>query len=347
MENIHKKVMINLKKLERLDSEKMYKIYDMWPEIAKKSYENNIEQINFSKSSHFVFAGMGGSGALGSVFSAILSKTKTHVSVVKGYHLPKTVNSDSIIIITSVSGNTIESISVLHNAIKLNAKIIVFSDGGKIKEICKKNNIQHRDIKKYHSPRASFTSFLYSMMYVLKPILPIKELDILKSIEDLKIIQKKINSENITNSNPAINIANWINQTPVIYYPWGLESVAIRFKNMLQENCKIHVIVEDVIEACHNGVVAWKNEDNFQPLLIRGKDDFEKTVQHWEILKKLFVEKQIDFKEVTSENGSILTKIICLIYLFDYASIYLSIKLEKDPTPVEAIDFIKNNLKGI
>jgi len=337
--------MINLENLERLDSEKMYKIYDMWPEIAKKSYEKNIEQINFSKSSHFVFAGMGGSGSLGSVFSAILSKTNTHVSVVKGYHLPKTVNSKSIVIITSVSGNTIESIAILDNAIKLNAKIIVFSDGGKIKELCKKNNIPHRNIKKYHSPRASFTSFLYSMMYVLKPILPIKESDILKSIEDLKIIQKKINSKNITESNPAVKIANWINHTPVIYYPWGLESVAIRFKNMLQENCKIHAIVEDVIEACHNGVVAWKNKDKFQPILVRGKDDFEKTVQHWEILKELFIEKEIDFKEVTSENGNILTKIICLIYLFDYASIYLSVKLETDPTPVEAIDFIKRRLK--
>jgi glucose/mannose-6-phosphate isomerase len=339
--------MINLENLERLDSEKMYKIYDAWPEIAKESYEKNIEQINFSKSSHIVFAGMGGSGSIGSVFSAILSKTDTHVSVVKGYHLPKTVNSESIVIITSVSGNTIESIAVLDNAIKLNAKIIVFSDGGKIKEVCKKNNIQHRNIKKYHSPRASFTSFLYSMMYVLKPILPIKELDILKSIEDLKSIQKKINSKNITESNPAVEIANWVNHTPVIYYPWGLESVAIRFKNMLQENCKIHAMVEDVIEAGHNQVVSWKNDDKFQPILVRGKDDFKKTSQRWEILKELFIEREIDFKEVTSENGNILTKIICLIYLFDYASIYLSIKLETDPTPVDAIDFIKKNIKGI
>ena len=73
----------------------------------------------------------------------------------------------------------------------------------------------------------------------------------------------------------------------------------------------------------------------------------KKTVQHWEILKELFIEREIDFKEVTSENGNILTKIICLIYLFDYASIYLSVKLETDPTPVEAIDFIKKKIKGI
>ncbi len=54
--------------------------------------------------------------------------------------------------------------------------------------------------------------------------------------------------------------------------------------------------------------------------------------------------KKYDYKEIISEEGNILTKIICLIYLLDYASIYLAIKLETDPTPVKAIDFIKSKL---
>jgi len=251
----------------------------MWPEIALQSYKDCTNSIEYSKPSHFVFAGMGGSGAINDIFSAILSKTNTHVTVVKGYHLPKTVNSDSIVVVTSVSGDTSETISILENAKEAGAKTIAFSDGGKIKQICMKNNIPHRNITKFHSPRASFTAFLYSMLGVLKPVLPIEESDVLESIKNLSLIHEKINSENMAESNPAIKIAEWINHTPVIYYPWGLQSAAIRFKNSLQENCKIHVIAEDVIEACHNGVVAWENNDNFQPILIRGKNDYEKTVQ--------------------------------------------------------------------
>jgi len=322
----------------------MYEVYDKWPEIAKESYFSELPQIEYKTCDHIVFAGMGGSGAIGDIFSAILSKTSTHVTVVKGYHLPKTVTKNSVVVVTSISGNTIETISMLENAIKLNSKIIVFSDGGKMEKICKKEKIPHRKIKKYHSPRGSFTSFLYGMLHVLKPIIAIEEKDITESIEKLENISKKINSKEITDENPAIKLAKWITDTPVVYYPWGLEPVGIRFKNSLQENSKIQAVIEDVIESCHNGIVTWDKQNDFQPILIRGQDDFEKTKERWEILKEFFNKQKINYKEIISEDGNILTKIICLIYLLDYASIYLAVKLETDPTPVNAIEYIKGKL---
>jgi len=336
--------LIDLSLLEKFDSQGMHKVYDIWPKIAKESYFSNLSLVEYEKCSHIVFAGMGGSGAIGDIFSAILSKTSTHVTVVKGYHLPKTVTSDSVVVISSISGNTIETISMLENAIKLKSKIIVFSDGGRIKDICQEKNIPHRNIKKYHSPRTSFTSFLYAMLHVLKPIIPIEENDIIQSINKMEDLSIKINSKEITKENPAIQISEWINDVPVIYYPWGLEPVAIRFKNSLQENSKIQAVIEDVIESCHNGIVTWDKKNNFQPILIRGQEDYDKTKERWEILKEFFNEKNINFKEIVSENGNILTKIICLIYLLDYASIYLAVKLETDPTPVNAIEYIKKKL---
>ena len=284
--------MIDLASLEKYDSQRMHKVYDIWPQIAKESYFSNLPEIEYEKCSHIVFAGMGGSGAIGDIFSAILSKTNAHVTVVKGYHLPKTVTKDSVVVVTSISGNTVETISMLENAIKLNSKIIVFSDGGRIKDICLERNIPHRDIKKYHSPRASFTSFLYTMLHVLKPIIPIEEKEIIESIEKMEVVSKKISSDEISKENPAIQIAEWLKNSPVIYYPWGLEPVAIRFKNSLQENSKIQAVIEDVIESCHNGIVMWDKQNNFQPFLIRGKEDYEKTKERWEIIKNYFQEKQ-------------------------------------------------------
>jgi glucose/mannose-6-phosphate isomerase len=330
--------------LEKFDSQGMHKVYDIWPQIARESYFSNLVQVKYEECNHIVFAGMGGSGAIGDIFSAILSKTNTHVTVVKGYYLPKTVTSDSVVIVSSISGNTIETISMLNDAIKLKSKIIVFSDGGKLKEICKEKKISHRNIKKYHSPRTSFTSFLYAMLHVLKPIIPIKENDILQSINKMEKIANKINSKEITKENPAIQIAEWMNDVPVIYYPWGLEPVAIRFKNSLQENSKNQAIIEDIIESCHNGIVTWDKQNKFQPILIRGQEDYDKTKERWETLKEFFSEKKIDYKEVMSVEGNILSKIICLIYLLDYASIYLAVKLETDPSPVYAIEYIKNKI---
>ena len=336
--------MIDKQLLEKIDSFKMYKVYDKWPEIAKESYFSKLTQIEYETCDHIVFAGMGGSGAIGDIFAAILSNTSIHVTVSKGYHLPKTVTSDSVVVVTSISGNTIETISMLQNAIRLNAKIIVFSDGGKIEEICKDRKIPYRKIKQYHSPRGSFPSFLYGMLHVLKPIIGIEEEDIVESIERLENVSKKINSEEITDENPAIKLAKWINDTPVVYYPWGLESVGIRFKNSLQENSKIQAVIEDVIESCHNGIVSWQNKSEVSPVFIQGNDDYTKTTERWNILKEFFDSKQIDYRIIKSISGNILSKISNLIYLLDYSSIYASVLNNTDPSPVDAIDFIKSKL---
>ena len=322
----------------------MYKVYDKWPEIARKTFEYEQKIIDFHDIDHIVFAGMGGSGAIGDIFSAILSKTKIHVNVVKGYLLPKTVDSDTLVIVISVSGNTAETLSILQTSQKLNCKIVAFSSGGQMLEYCIKNKIQHRIINKYHSPRASFTSYLYTMLKVLHTTLGIKEEDILESISELEKINKIICSLNLTDTNPSLGLAKWITGVPMIYYPFGLQSASIRFKNSLQENSKMHVFSEDVMEACHNGIVAWEKKSNVQPILIQGQDDFIKTKEIWNVLKEFLQQNNIDYREIISVNGSILSKIINLIYLLDYTTIYKAVLDEIDPSPVKSIDFIKKKM---
>ena len=322
----------------------MYKVYDKWPEIARESFESNQEPVDFDGIDHIVFAGMGGSGAIGDVFSAILSKTKIHVNVVKGYLLPTTVDSNTLVITVSVSGNTAEALAVLDSAYKRKSKIIAFSSGGKMLEYCTKKKIEHRLVPQYHSPRSSFTSYLYTILKVLHSAFEIKQQDILESITELENLSKKIDSSNLTKNNPSLNLAEWITDIPMIYYPFGLQSVAIRFKNALQENAKIHAIAEDVVEACHNGIVSWERESNIKPILIQGKDDYIKTKERWNILKEYFKENNVDFREVLSNNGSILSKIINLIYFLDYATVYLAILSKIDPSPVSSIDYIKDRL---
>lgn len=329
--------------LKKYDPSGMYKIYDRWPEIASSSYNSHKDQIDYRNVDHIIFAGMGGSGAIGDIFSSILSKTGTHVGVVKGYLLPKTVDSNTLIVTTSVSGDTAETLTILDSAKKLDAKIIAFSSGGKMLKYCKKNNIEHRKIEMVHSPRASLVTFFYSMLGVLGSI-PITKHDINESLHQLQKLQKKISSLNLTKTNPSLELAYWISGIPLIYYPWGLQSAAIRFKSSLQENAKFHAMAEDVIEACHNGIVAWEKKDKVQPILVEGQDDYIKTKQRWSILKEYFEKNDIEYKEVFSSKGSILTKLINLIYLLDYATIYLATISKRDPSPIKSIDFIKTRL---
>jgi glucose/mannose-6-phosphate isomerase len=322
----------------------MYKIYDKWPEIAKQAYESFHDPIDFKNIDHIIFAGMGGSGAIGDIFSSILSKTNIHVCVVKGYLLPKTVDSNTLIVTTSVSGNTKETMTVLDSATNLGAKIIAFSAGGKMQKHCTKNKIEYRKIEMLHSPRASLVTFFYSMLGVLSTTIPVKKQDISESFKQLQTLQNKISSSNLTKTNPSLNLAQWISGIPLIYYPWGLQSAAIRFKSSLQENAKFHAMAEDVIEASHNGIVAWEKHDNVKPILLEGKDDYIKTKERWKILKEYFEKNKIDYKEVFSTKGSILSKLIHMIYLLDYATIYLAVLSKRDPSPIRSIDFVKSRL---
>jgi len=148
----------------------------------------------------------------------------------------------------------------------------------------------------------------------------------------------------LTTSNPSLELAQWITRIPVIYYPWGLQAAAIRFKNCLNENAKFPAIIENVIEACHNGIVSWENSSNIMPILLTGWDDHIKTIERWEILKEYFEINNIEYKQIVTIQGSILSKLINMIYLLDYASIYRAVHAGVDPSPIKAIDFVKSRL---
>jgi len=331
--------------MENVDKKQMYMVYDKWSEIAKETFEENWKSLKYENIDHIVFAGMGGSGSIGDIFSAILSQTKLHVTVVKGYTLPKTVDENSLVVITSVSGNTVESLSILNQAKSLDCKLIAVSSGGKIEDVCNKNKIEYRKIREYNSPRASLVSFIYSMLKILEFIIPIKKEEVIESLENIKQLQSQISSNNLTDSNQALNLAKNISGIPLIYYPWGLQSVGIRFKNSLQENAKMHAIVEDVVEASHNGIVAWEKDSEVFPILLQGNDDNIKTKQRWKVLKIYFDANKIEYKEIFSIKGNILSKLMHLIYLLDYTSIYKAVISKIDPTPVKSIDFIKSRLE--
>ena len=336
--------MLTKDNLEKSDSDGMHNVYDKWPHIARDAYDSDLESVDFKDIDNVVFSGMGGSGAVGDLFSSILSKSNVHTTVVKGYELPKTVDKNTLVVITSISGNTIEVLTTLESATKKDCSVIAFSSGGRMESFCTKNNVEFRKIPQIHSPRASFPSYVYSILKTLNSIIPIKKQEITNSLEKLELVSKEISSENLSDTNPSLNLANWITGIPIIYYPWGLQAAAIRFKNSLQENAKTHAIIEDVIESGHNGIVSWERPSDIVPIMIEGKDDHIKTKERWTILRQYFEENNIAYKEISSLEGGILSKIMSLIYLLDYSTIYYAARLGINPSPIKSIDFIKERL---
>ena len=105
----------------------------------------------------------------------------------------------------------------------------------------------------------------------------------------------------------------------------------------------MHGSKEDLMEACHNGSVSWQTRANNKTILIRGTDDHAQKKKRWEMLKDQVNEQEIPCTEIMSEGKTIFSKLINLVYILDYTSIYKAILLEIDPTPVRSIDFIKKH----
>ena len=94
---------MDIQEIQKFDPQKMYQVYDKWAILAKDAYENKFSKIKFDDIDHVVLAGMGGSGAIGDIIAAILSRENFHVSTVKGYLLPKTVDNKTLVIAISIS----------------------------------------------------------------------------------------------------------------------------------------------------------------------------------------------------------------------------------------------------
>lgn len=326
-----------------LDPSLMHRAYDGWPGLAREAHERRPDPATDGGFGHVVFAGMGGSGALGELFYSLLSRSPVHVDVVKGYRLPYTTGPGSLVVATSVSGRTAETLSALRSALRTGCSIVGFSSGGPLREICSREGVPHYEVPEVHSPRASLVSYLYSMMGPLGRLLPVSAADISESLGHLDSLAACIRSSS-PGPNPALELASWLSGTPVILYPWGLRAAAVRFKNSLQENAKMHAMTEDIIESCHNSIVGWESGSDARPVMIRGADDGPTTRERWEVMSEYFAGRGIGFREVRSPPGCLLTKLVGLIYLLDYASVYLALLRGADPAPVKSIDYVKSRI---
>ena len=92
---------MDIQEIHKFDPQKMYQVYDKWAILARDAYEKEFSKIKFENIDHVVLAGMGGSGAIGDIIAAILSRENFHVSMVKGYLLPKTVDDKTLVIAIS------------------------------------------------------------------------------------------------------------------------------------------------------------------------------------------------------------------------------------------------------
>jgi glucose/mannose-6-phosphate isomerase len=310
---------------------------------------------DYSKCENIVVAGMGGSAIGGDVVKTLVNQElKMPFFVNRNYSLPNWVNEKSLVICSSYSGNTEESLSAYEDAIKKGAMICGISTGGQLSEKILSKGFDLITIPGGLQPRAALAYSFVPMMYLLNKMGLIANslvADLSSSINSLK--KKRDTYSNGDTTNPVFKMAKEIyGMIPIIY---GITDttgvVALRWKGQLCENAKMLAYHNEIPELNHNEIVGWGNNPDllseFSVIWLRDKNDSKRLQARQDITRELLNDIDIMQHEVSAEGANDVERILDLINYGDWLSYWCAILHNTDPSPVEKIDKLKKALENI
>lgn len=299
-----------------------------------------------NKPQHILITGLGGSGIGGTIVSEIVADTcPVPVLINKDYFLPEFVGPNTLVIVSSYSGNTEETLQAMDAALDKKAMIVCISSGGKISEKAKAHGLGLITIPGGMPPRSclgySFTQLLFILQHYgltsdeyttqLEKAISLIEFEKDSIIEEATTVAKKL-----------------IGTLPVIYTVDGYNGVATRFRQQINENSKMLCWHHILPEMNHNELVGWtENHPEIAVVLLRNDDDYSRTQARIEISKEVFAKYTSNITEIYSKGISKTEKSIYLIHLTDWISVLIAEIKNIDATEVRIIDHLKGSLAKI
>jgi len=289
-----------------------------------------------------VVAGLGGSGIGGNLVAELISKKlRLPFIVCKDYFLPHFVDEHTLLIASSYSGNTEETLHAMEEGIKRNSKIVCVSSGGSMIAIAKKAGLDYIIIPSGMPPRACLAYSFIQQLFILSYYNLIDEgfvVGIEEAIAHLDTEEKRIMKQ-------AQSIARRIHKKMiVIYSAANVEAVAIRWRQQLNENSKVLCWHHVIPEMNHNELVGWRSSGKFAVIILRNDTDYSRIQQRMNIAKNIISQYTPHIIEVYSKGESFLEKSLYLIHLGDWVSYYLAERKKVDPVEVNVIEYLKAEL---
>lgn len=324
----------------------MLQLIEKFPEQIGEALsigENYEFKLNKFNPQNIVICGLGGSG-IGANFvkDVVYSEINVPIEIVKGYSLPAYVNENTLVIVSSYSGNTEETVTCFEESIKIGAKIVAISSNGKVEKIANENNLDLIKIPGGMPPRACMGYSSIQIFFVLNHLGLIED-NFVKHFEGAKDL--------IADNKDAINqeakeLAEKIyDKIPILYSENTIESIAVRWRQQINENGKQLCWHHVVPEMNHNELVGWRQKnENLAVVLLRREDEYKNNNLRFELNKKEYEKYTSSIFEVWSMGNNMIEQCIYLISIGDYLSYYLSQLRGFDTTEVGVIDRLKSNL---
>ncbi|MDD4172197.1 MAG: bifunctional phosphoglucose/phosphomannose isomerase [Syntrophomonas sp.] len=300
---------------------------------------------------NIVVTGLGGSAIGGDILRTYaLSQARIPVLVNRDYDLPGFVDSNSLVLVVSYSGNTEETLSAYRQAGQKGAAVIAVTSGGKLADMADNDGAAVVQVPGGLSPRAA-TGYLFAPLALILAeigIMPGAANDLEETIRILRDVRQAIHPG--VDDNQARMMARELKgNLPLI---WGTtahsEVAALRWKTQINENAKCPVFYNVFPELNHNEIVGFEEPkhilDHLVVIILRDSGDHERVQKRIEISKGIIADKVKKVIEVETRGESFLAKFYSLAYIGDYTSFYLALEYGINPTPVDTIDYLKSEL---
>ncbi len=354
---------MNAEELRKIDASNMFEVIKDFPGQVEAAVEIGKNAPTFragTPESKVVVLGMGGSAIGGDLLrtyaASLPGANKLMISVNRTYDLPGYVDADTLVVASSYSGNTEETLSGFEQASGKTKNIIAITTGGSLEENARKGGFDVVNVPAGFQPRCALGFSFFPMIELLMrsgaftdEARSATEKAIDETISLLK--ERSVEYSKLDGNNKAIRIAREIKGCiPVIYSPSDrLDTVNLRWRCQIQENAKYLAFGNLLPEMNHNEINSWTNPaelvKKFKLLIMSDRDDHKKVTVRLKAVADLTGENTAGVIRLEGSGESLLTRMFDLIYLGDWVSYYLAIESNCDPTPIPLIIRLKELLK--
>jgi glucose/mannose-6-phosphate isomerase len=294
--------------------------------------------------------GMGGSAVGGDLAAAALGHRLTRPLItVRGYELPSWTTPDSVVLCSSYSGNTEETLACYEAAAALGAMRIVATTGGALADAARADHIPVIPLPAGLQPRAAVAYMLVSTLEVaaFANVAPALRTEIDRTSDELSQLTREWGPDSDPDS-LAKQVAQRGRDACLCVYGAGPTAIAAyRWKTQINENSKVPAFAAELPEADHNEIVGWEEAaelGSFLAVFLEDTDQHPRTRRRIDLTEGLVAPKAAGTLRIESRGESPLSRLLSLVLLGDLVSIYLAVLRGIDPTPVKMIDQLKAEL---
>lgn len=336
----------------RLDPEGMLATIEGLPQQCRQAWQaaQALElPPRYRQIERILILGMGGSAIAGDILRVLLEReSAVPVFNHRQYDLPPWVDGRTLVIASSFSGETEETLAAFRQALASPAPKLAITTGGALLTTARANGVPAFTFQFQGEPRAALGWSLMPLLAVAERLglMPGVEQDVEEALRVMEGLKLRIGAAVPLAENPAKGLAQRLEgRLPVIYGAGVLREVAHRWKTQLNESAKVWCFYEELPEANHNALVSYalprEVAQRTLVIFLRAPSIHRRVLLRYEFTQRALSEAGVEFTEVAGEGESALAQVLSATLFGDYLSYYLAMVNGVSPAPTTAIDELK------